>query len=62
MFLMEGSVKHTLSKMHFDDLLVLKYPKCHYLQMIICLIIIVTLIANMVFLNFLTHYYNSSDK
>ena len=50
--LIEGSVQDTLNKTRFKDLLVLKYPRCYYLQMIICLIIIVLLITYIVFLKF----------
>ena len=52
--IIEGSVIDTNDKTLYSGLLVLKYPACFYVHMVVCLIIIVLLVAFIVYLK-LTH-------
>ena len=53
--LIEGSIEDTLDTTEYNEILVFKYPKCYYNEMIVCIIIIVILITFIVFMKFTTN-------
>ena len=59
--IIEGSIDDTLDITEYKEILVLKYPKCYYNEMIVCIVIIVILIAVVVFLKF-TAQTNGSER
>ena len=50
--LIQGSSEDTLDITEYKELLIMKYPKCYYNEMIVCIIIIVLLIAFILFMKF----------